>query len=275
MTTCPRCSVENPNDAQFCSACGAATTPTAPTAAPTPPNRPYSLLAGVVAGGLAVGIGIAWLLFADTNASTDTAAVDASSVVATTVEATSTTDDVVPSVEPTVPAVTTTIESTTSASVVVEIVPLGEPYTFADIALEGGLFCRDVAAAGRSYAEAVRYWYREGAPDRMDADLNGVPCETVYDAGAIADFWTVPHPELAVETVALEMFWCDYQVTHVLSTEAYPDGTFDVKVRVDVDGDGLPDQTGLFNVYVGFDVFPTGDLDVDSSVSNGLYECRY
>jgi len=32
------------------------------------------------------------------------------------------------------------------------------------------------------------YWVREGAPERMDADGNGIPCETVYDAAEIADF---------------------------------------------------------------------------------------
>jgi hypothetical protein len=52
-----------------------------------------------------------------------------------------------------------------------------------------GLYCRDLAAGGASYAEAVRYWWYYGMPDRMDADKNGVPCETVYSAAAVNSFW--------------------------------------------------------------------------------------
>ncbi|MEU4196504.1 hypothetical protein AB0E69_31675 [Kribbella sp. NPDC026611] len=52
-----------------------------------------------------------------------------------------------------------------------------------------GLFCRDLAARGASYAEAVRYWWYYGMPDRMDADKNGIPCETVYSSVAVNSFW--------------------------------------------------------------------------------------
>lgn len=53
----------------------------------------------------------------------------------------------------------------------------------------GGLFCRDLAGRGFTYPEAVAYWWLEGMPDRMDADLNGIPCETVYPASAVYSFW--------------------------------------------------------------------------------------
>ena len=46
--------------------------------------------------------------------------------------------------------------------------------------LESGLFCRDIAGMGFGFSEAVAYWMAEGAPDRMDADGNGIPCETVF-----------------------------------------------------------------------------------------------
>ena len=46
--------------------------------------------------------------------------------------------------------------------------------------LQSGLFCRDLAAMGYDYRFAVAYWLAEGAPERMDADGNGIPCETVY-----------------------------------------------------------------------------------------------
>ncbi|NIK55624.1 hypothetical protein [Kribbella shirazensis] len=52
-----------------------------------------------------------------------------------------------------------------------------------------GLYCRDLAALGASYAEAVRYWWYYGMPDRMDADKNSVPCETVYSAATVSSFW--------------------------------------------------------------------------------------
>ena len=46
--------------------------------------------------------------------------------------------------------------------------------------LEAGLLCRDVAGLGFGFSEAVVYWITEGAPARMDADGNGIPCETVF-----------------------------------------------------------------------------------------------
>ncbi|HEY4569586.1 MAG TPA: hypothetical protein VIH10_08975 [Kribbella sp.] len=52
-----------------------------------------------------------------------------------------------------------------------------------------GLYCRDLAARGASYSEAVRYWWYYGMPDRMDADKNGIPCETVYSSAAVNAFW--------------------------------------------------------------------------------------
>lgn len=52
-----------------------------------------------------------------------------------------------------------------------------------------GLFCRDLAARGLSYAEAVAYWWTMSQPARMDADSNGIPCETVYPAADVNRFW--------------------------------------------------------------------------------------
>jgi len=36
------------------------------------------------------------------------------------------------------------------------------------------------------YFWSLVYWSLEGEPDRMDADLNGVPCETLYDPDVVA-----------------------------------------------------------------------------------------
>ncbi len=46
--------------------------------------------------------------------------------------------------------------------------------------LESGLFCRDLAGLGYDFSAAVVYWLSDGAPARMDADSNGIPCETVF-----------------------------------------------------------------------------------------------
>lgn len=40
-----------------------------------------------------------------------------------------------------------------------------------------------------SYGLAVFYWLTEGRPDRMDEDLNGRPCETIYPAPDVSAFW--------------------------------------------------------------------------------------
>ena len=63
-----------------------------------------------------------------------------------------------------------------------------------------GLFCRDLldpdleshpfAVYGSTptggFFWSLVYWSLEGEPDRMDADRNGVPCETLYDTDVIA-----------------------------------------------------------------------------------------
>lgn len=46
--------------------------------------------------------------------------------------------------------------------------------------LPRGLFCRDLKAMNYSWSDAILYWNSWGRPANMDADLNGIPCETVY-----------------------------------------------------------------------------------------------
>jgi hypothetical protein len=81
----------------------------------------------------------------------------------------------------TTPPATTTIPATSTT-----------PPAVTDLA--AGLFCRDVADLGFGYADAVTYWVAEGEPDRMDADHNGIPCETVYSRAQVVDFWGDPLP---------------------------------------------------------------------------------
>jgi hypothetical protein len=77
----------------------------------------------------------------------------------------------------TVSSTTTTLPTTTTST----LPPLAS--------LSAGLFCRDLAAMGYDYTAAVSYWTSEGSPDRMDADRNGIPCETVYSHSDVAALW--------------------------------------------------------------------------------------
>lgn len=81
------------------------------------------------------------------------------------------------------PTTTTSTPATTSTT----LVPIDS--------LESGLFCRDLAAAGYSYVQAVAYWQSHGSPDRMDADHNTIPCQTVYPEETVLAFWGDPLPE--------------------------------------------------------------------------------
>lgn len=40
-----------------------------------------------------------------------------------------------------------------------------------------------------TYFAAVEYWFLEGRPTRMDADSNGIPCETRFDAAVVRALW--------------------------------------------------------------------------------------
>jgi hypothetical protein len=53
-----------------------------------------------------------------------------------------------------------------------------------------GLLCRDLKAKGYPYSAAVDYWRAARKPNRMDVDRNGIPCETVYPAAEVQQYWT-------------------------------------------------------------------------------------
>ena len=55
-------------------------------------------------------------------------------------------------------------------------------------ALPVGLKCKDLVARGLTYDDAYEYWNLHGHPPLMDADSNGVPCETVYPASVVAAY---------------------------------------------------------------------------------------
>lgn len=55
--------------------------------------------------------------------------------------------------------------------------------------LRSGYYCRDLKRLGYSYGEALSYWRYWDEPDNMDADLNGIPCETVYTAAEVKRYF--------------------------------------------------------------------------------------
>lgn len=79
-----------------------------------------------------------------------------------------------------------TATSTTSSPV-----PTKEPtaQSTAPAGLPSGLLCADLRAQGLDYGQAVSYWVAEGQPDRMDADRNGIPCETRYPREDVVAYW--------------------------------------------------------------------------------------
>ena len=61
------------------------------------------------------------------------------------------------------------------------VYPSADYYQYYSVgSLPDGLYCRDLKAMGYSFSDAITYWNYQGQPSRMDIDLNGIPCETVY-----------------------------------------------------------------------------------------------
>lgn len=98
------------------------------------------------------------------------------------------------------PTSTTSTRPTSTTEAITTTVPTGTTLG-AVIDLPGGLFCRDLVGMGYGYAAAAEYWEREGMPERMDADRNGIPCETVYPADQIRPYWSFPTISEVVEPV--------------------------------------------------------------------------
>ena len=105
--------------------------------------------------------------------------------------------------------------------------------------LEAGLFCRDLRDMGYGFWMAVPYWLAEGAPDRMDADGNGIPCETVfpedYESFLNAAIG-LPSGQLCADLgLADDVFEYEVAVAYWM-LEGAPD-------RMDADNNGIPCET--------------------------------
>jgi hypothetical protein len=89
---------------------------------------------------------------------------------------------------PTVTATTTTMAPATAPRATTT-----GPATTASIRLVVGRYCAEMHAAGWSFADARAYYEDHGRPAHMDADGDGIPCETVY--GEVGGPGPAPAPQ--------------------------------------------------------------------------------
>ena len=96
--------------------------------------------------------------------------------------------------------VTTALASTTVApTTVAPSTPVGPGNVLTEPV---GLFCKDLKAKGYSYSASVDYWRAHGQPDNMDADKNGIPCETAYPTADVTAYWG---PQLPVSGSGVDL----------------------------------------------------------------------
>jgi hypothetical protein len=108
-----------------------------------------------------------------------------------------------------------------------------EPWGMTTDALASGMYCRDLIWWRPFYVQALGYFYAEGFPSRMDADNDGVPCETVYsDTG----LWETSRADTTCEVLADEWSWYPAVAFHWLQQGRPAD--------LDPDGDGYPCSPG-------------------------------
>ena len=169
---CPNCGA-NAGAARFCPNCGGPLSgaPDVDEREPSAPRRPRSVAVIAFAGlaaAIALALAVGALLFLRSNPKAQsTAGVSQESPSNTIARSTPTS------------TATPTASTSTTPSIGLQDVR----------SLAAGLFCRDLNAQGYSYAAAVDYWRAHGQPNQMDADANGVPCETVYPSSDVAAYW--------------------------------------------------------------------------------------
>lgn len=217
-------------------------------------NRGLWIGIGVLSVLLVIGLVVGALLLirssdSDTTvtAADDTTA-DSDTVTSTTAASTSSTASTAPttSVVPggSAPAPPTKVAPTAPAATAAPAAPIGDVRSLSD-----GLLCRDLKARGYSYSAAVDYWRVHGQPDRMDADKNGIPCETVYPRSDVTSYWpstsyqAVPYYGLPSGLLCRDLANRGINVYGALLYyiwEGYPS-------RMDADGNGIPCETVYYD----------------------------
>ena len=110
------------------------------------------------------------------------------------------------------------------------------------------LLCRDLKKQGVSYSAAMDYWRINGKPDRMDADHNGIPCETVYPAEDVTSYWNMiqsqPTPRATVYDLPPGLMCHDLQARGFRTFEALEYYVFTGRPAImDADKNGIPCET--------------------------------
>jgi len=158
-------------------------------------------------------------------------------------------------------ATTTTSTTTTTAVTTTAVPPTAVPTTLGDVrAQPAGLFCRDLRAKGFSYPAAVDYWRVQGQPERLDADRDGVPCETVYPTSDVVSYWGTQGVTPTIDSTSV------YDLAPGLMCRDLADRGFSVYEAIDyylnwggpsnmdADGNGVPCETvypDAYEVWVG------------------------
>jgi len=145
----------------------------------------------------------------------------------------------------TVPA-TTTAPATTAPPAVAPETTIPTPTPIGDVRQAAeGLLCKDLSALGYSYSASVDYWRLWGQPNRMDADKNGIPCETVYPRADVVAYWPETVYGASVSYGLPGGLLCRdlqdrgvdvYDALRYYIWEGYP-------ARMDADGNGIPCET--------------------------------
>ena len=107
------------------------------------------------------------------------------------------------------------------------------------------MLCKDLKSKGYSYSAAVDYWRVHGQPNQMDADRNGIPCETVYPRSDVIAYWPeASYRDVPVYALPSGLLCKDlaargidvYGALLYYIWEEYPS-------RMDADGNGIPCET--------------------------------
>lgn len=199
-----------------------------------PPGSPTPGWVWALIGGLGVllvvGLVVLAVLLTRSTKSNETGTVSQDTPPTSTTTSVETTET---STSSTAPATASTSITTVPTSAP----PLGDVRT-----LPAGLLCRDLKAKGYSYSAAVDYWRVHGQPNQMDADKNGIPCETVYPRSDIVSYWpsanyqSIPSYGLPSGLLCRDLAARGIDVYGALLYyiwEGYPS-------RMDADGNGIP-----------------------------------
>jgi hypothetical protein len=95
--------------------------------------------------------------------------------------------------QPSPTVATTAATTTTEAPTTTAAATTTQPATTRPIKLVVGKYCAAMKAAGWSFEEARAYYEDHGQPAHMDADGDGIPCETVY--GEVGGPGQAPDPQ--------------------------------------------------------------------------------